>query len=86
MCWLDTNDVDYLCDGLALGEGDIEELTITISRLTTQQINAVDIPCCTNGCYRCEDKEDNVYLSYSELIDEHRARGGEFPAVLTKDE
>ncbi|KAF6584974.1 hypothetical protein [Paenibacillus sp. EKM211P] len=86
MCWLDTNDVDFLCDMLTLEEGGVEELTITISRLTTEQINTVDIPCCNDGCLRCEGKDENVYLSYAELIKEHQAQGGSFPTVLTKDE
>lgn len=86
MGWLETNDVDYLCDRLSLEEGDVEELTITISRLTTEQINVVDIPCCNDGCARCDGEDDNVLLSYSELIEEHKARGGSFPTVLTIDE
>lgn len=85
-CWLNTNDVDDLCDCLSLEEGGVEELTIVISRLTTEQINAVDIPCCNDGCHRCDGLDDNVYLSYATLIEHHQAQGDSFPTVLTKDE
>jgi hypothetical protein len=64
-----------------LGEGDIETVVISIKRLSQQQIDRKDVPCCDDGCELCDELNDKVYTSYRELI----SKEIRFPSVIAKE-
>lgn len=65
-----------------LQEGEEEQVVITIKRLSTKAIQVKSVPCCKDGCDKCEGLNDNFYYSYQELIDKKE----DFPSVLAKEE
>ncbi|AHD04901.1 hypothetical protein ABNB59_06450 [Paenibacillus larvae] len=81
-CYID--ETDGMSD-IFLGkmkEGDEYQVTISIKRLTSQEISTKTVECCWYGCEECEDKDDHIYYSYQELIDQAK----EFPRMLAKEE
>ena len=70
---------DALGNGLELHEGDEDSFTITIRRLTTEEINKKDIPCCEDGCDDCQEN-DHTYFSLQDLLDSK----GDASCVLAK--
>lgn len=78
-------------DGIFIGdleEGETEEVTIEIRRLTQKQIDAKRINCCVteqdDGCEFCRDKEDKQIVSCSELMSKFNE--SDFPCVVAREE
>ncbi|MNK57593.1 hypothetical protein D3C87_766520 [compost metagenome] len=67
-----------------LVEGEEDQVTVNIKRLTAQSMNVKTVPCCTDGCDECEELDDHVYYTYQELIDGKKE--GEFPCILAIEE
>jgi hypothetical protein len=65
-----------------LDEGEIEEFSISIKRLTTKAMNNEFITCCWDGCSECEDKDEPVLYSPVQII----AKNTDFPRVVCKEE
>lgn len=74
----DSLDHMYVAD---LEEGEETEVTVSIKRLTTKEIETQIVACCEDGCDRCEELNEQVYDSCQELIE----RTTEFPSVLAKE-
>lgn len=75
----------FYCGDLA--EGEEFDMSILIKRLTQKEIVAKQIPCCSiwgDGCELCEGKNDEVYVSYQDLIDKRKET--DFPCVIAKEE
>ncbi|HZG83853.1 hypothetical protein [Paenibacillus sp.] len=67
------------------GEGETEEVTISIRQLTRNQVESPSVYCCEDGgCSFCKDEEDAVLISYQDLINKREER--EFPCVIAKEE
>lgn len=67
-----------------LNESEEVQVSIKIKRLTTKEIQLKNIICCENedGCIFCEKKEDYVYISLQDLIENQ----DKFPFVLAKED
>ena len=65
-----------------LPAGQVDELVIQITLLSDEQVEKEFVPCCQDGCDRCENLNDHIYESFKEII----ARTTEFPAVLAIEE
>ncbi|WP_405169454.1 hypothetical protein [Paenibacillus sp. FSL H3-0286] len=64
-----------------LAEGEETEITVSIKRLTTKEIETQTVTCCEDGCDRCEDLNDHLYDTYQELLTQRT----DFPCVLAKE-
>jgi hypothetical protein len=64
-----------------LDENDEDSFTITIRRITSQELNKKDIPCCNDGCEDCQEN-DNTYYSLQDLLDSK----DNLKCVLAKEE
>lgn len=61
---------DFIIDDLE--EGQSNEFTITIRRLTQEEIEIETLNCCVPGAYecdRCEGKDGPVKLTFKEVMD-----------------
>ncbi|MEK4343235.1 hypothetical protein [Brevibacillus sp. FSL L8-0710] len=92
--WIAANNADeafehYLddscfLDGVYLGEmnEDAEEqVIISVRRAQAKEKTVKNIPCCEDGCERCEEKNDHEYDSMQDIID----RSTDFPRTLAID-
>lgn len=77
----ETTDIDYIFDNVSLDEGESEEASITVKRLTEKEIDTMTVPCCQDGCEECEELDDHIHHTYRELIN----KGGEFPRMIAFD-
>ncbi|MEK3717943.1 hypothetical protein [Paenibacillus sp. FSL R7-0333] len=64
-----------------IAEGEETEITVHIYRLTAHEIAVQTVPCCEDGCDRCEDLNDHLYDTYQELLTQKT----DFPCVLAKE-
>jgi len=74
----DSLDNMYVSD---LVEGEETEITVTIKRLTTKEIEIQTVPCCEDGCDRCDGLNEQLYDTYQELLTQRT----DFPCVLAKE-
>lgn len=64
-----------------LGEDEEESISISVRRVRAQEMTKRDIPCCEDGCKRCEDKNDREYDSLQDIIEKNT----EFPCTLARE-
>ncbi|MEK3735686.1 hypothetical protein NYE47_00800 [Paenibacillus sp. FSL H7-0941] len=64
-----------------IAEGEETEITVSIYRLTSHEIEVQTVPCCEDGCDRCDGLNEQLYDTYQELL----ARRTDFPCVLAKE-
>ncbi|CAJ1315944.1 hypothetical protein [Paenibacillus nuruki] len=74
---------DNLLPVYELSEGEKDEHSIDLRRLTTEEINSPEFQCCYDGegCDFCEDQDDEITIS---LVDHIKSRKN-FPAVIMEE-
>ena len=77
-----TNGIEYEFDLTELPAGQVDELVIEITLLPDEQLAKEHVPCCSDGCDRCDDLEEQVYTSFKDII----ASRTEFPVVIAIEE
>lgn len=77
-----TNGIEYEFDLTELPAGQVDELVIQITLLSDEQVEKEYVPCCSDGCDRCDGLGEQVYESFKEIID----KTTEFPSVLAIEE
>lgn len=65
-----------------LHEGESDEYTIQIRRLTEKEIDSSEVMCCFDGCDECKDKDESVLFSYREMMNKQQ----KFPCVICREE
>jgi helix-turn-helix protein len=82
----ETNDLDDVYFG-DLEEGESQEVTISIRRLTSKQITTKDMYCCDNGpCSFCKDSDDAVLVSFQDWIEKHVPDETYLPMIVAQEE
>lgn len=76
-----TSDLDEVFFG-ELQEGEEDEFTIKIRRLTSKEMNDQFITCCWDGCELCESKDEPVLFSPNQMIEKSK----EFPCIICREE
>lgn len=77
-----TDGIEYEFAIVELPAGQVDELVIQITLLSDEQLKKEYVPCCSDGCDKCEDLGEQIYESFQEIID----RTTEFPAVIAIEE
>jgi hypothetical protein len=77
-----TDGIEYEFPIVEMPAGAVDELVIQIILLSDGQVAAEEVPCCIDGCDKCEDLDERAYESFQEII----ARTTKFPAVIAKEE
>lgn len=72
---------DVFDNGLELHQGDEDDFTVTVRRLTESEIKYKDIKCCEDGCDECGEN-DYTYYSLEDIMNMQN----NFPCVLAKEE
>jgi copper oxidase (laccase) domain-containing protein len=63
-------------------EGESDEYTINLYRLTEKEIDRAEVTCCFNGCELCDGNDEPVLFSYREMINKQ----DKFPCVICREE
>jgi len=83
--WADeSNELDFLFDLANIEEGESWTEEITVRRLTTLEIEINGVPCCNGGCNECKRLEENVYISFKDIIGSKNTE--DFPYVIAIEE
>lgn len=77
-----TDGIEYEFDLTELPAGQVDELVIQVTLLSDEQVEREYVPCCSDGCDKCDDLGEQVYSSFREIIDSKT----EFPAVVAIEE
>lgn len=77
-----TDGIEYEFDLTELPAGEVDELVIHITLLTDEQLKKEYVPCCSDGCEKCDGRDEPYYESFQSIID----RKTEFPAVIAIEE
>lgn len=77
-----TDGIEYEFDLTELPAGQVDELVIQITLLSDEQVEKEYVPCCSDGCGRCDGLDEKINESFKEIID----RLTEFPAVIAIEE
>lgn len=62
-------------------EDEEEQVTISVRRVRAKEMTKKDIPCCEDGCQRCDEKNDREYDSLQDIVDKNT----EFPCTLARE-
>ncbi|MEJ8548537.1 hypothetical protein [Brevibacillus borstelensis] len=73
----ETNFIDEIEFG-EMPEGEMETISISCRRVPDKELVKKDIPCCEDGCARCDDLNDYVYDSLQDVLD----KSINFPCTL----
>lgn len=65
-----------------LDEGESDEYTVTIRRLTSKEMDSQFITCCFDGCELCEGKDEPILFSPKEMMQKQE----KFPCVICREE
>lgn len=77
-----TDGIEYEFAIVELPAGQVDELVIEITLLTDEQLQKEYVPCCSDGCEKCDGRDEPHYESFQSIID----RKTEFPAVIAIEE
>ncbi|MEC0232659.1 hypothetical protein [Paenibacillus alba] len=78
----ETDGIEYEFDLTDLPAGEVDELVISIMLLSDEQVAKECVPCCSDGCDKCDGLDEQVYSSFREIIESKT----EFPAVVAIEE
>lgn len=65
-----------------MDEGEEDEYSIKIKRLTSKEMDFETITCCNDGCSECEDRNEPVLYSFREKMN----RSENFPSIICWEE